>query len=135
MAHTVVGIDIGAHSVKFVLIDVGFRHTKLLSSFEEVVPAGEGPLSERQGEALQVGLARLPSESIPYMALPGEMLAVRALDLPFSDARKIDQVVGYELEGQIVHGLQDVVFDHVVCKPRGGEGSTVLAAAARIDEV
>jgi general secretion pathway protein L len=134
MAHTVTGIDLGAHSVKFVLIDVGFRHTKLLSSFEEVVPAGEAPLSERQGEALQIGLARLPAEAIHYLALPGEMLAVRALDLPFSDARKIEQVVGYELEGQIVHALQDVVFDHVVCKPRG-EGSTVLAAAARIDEV
>jgi general secretion pathway protein L len=134
MAHTVVGIDVGAHSVKFVLIDVGFRHTKLLSSFEEVVPAGEGPLSERQGEALQTGLARLPAEAIPYLALPGEMLAVRALDLPFSDARKIDQVVGFELEGQIVHALQDVVYDHVVCKQRG-EGSTVLAAAGRIDEI
>jgi len=134
MAHTVTGIDVGAHAVKFVLIDVGFRHTRLLSSFEEIVPAGEAPLAERQGEALQVGLARLPAESIPYMALPGEMLAVRALDLPFADARKIEQVVGYELEGQIVHALQDVVFDHVVLKARG-EGSTVLAAAARVDEV
>ena len=91
MAHVVVGIDAGAHSVKFVLIDVGFRHTRMLSSFEEVVPAGEAPLSERQGEALQIGLARLPAEAIPYMALPGEMLAVRTLDLPFSDARKIEQ--------------------------------------------
>ncbi|HXU80340.1 MAG TPA: pilus assembly protein PilM [Polyangia bacterium] len=135
MAHVVTGIDVGAHSVKFVLIDVGFRHAKLMSTFEEVVPAGEAPLTERQGEALQIGLARLPAEAIPYMALPGEMLAVRALDLPFSDARKIEQVVGYELEGQIVHALQDVVYDHVVCKARGGEGSTVLAAAARVDEV
>jgi len=116
MSHTVTGIDVGAHAIKFVLIEVGFRHTKLLSSFEEIVPAGEAPLAERQGEALQIGLARLPAESIPYMALPGEMLAVRALDLPFSDARKIEQVVGYELEGQIVHALQDVVFDHVVLK-------------------
>jgi general secretion pathway protein L len=134
MAHTVTGIDFGAHAIKFVLIEVGFRHTKLLSSFEEIVPAGEAPLAERQGEALQIGLARLPADSIPYMALPGEMLAVRALDLPFADARKIEQVVGYELEGQIVHALQDVVFDHVVLKARG-EGSTVLAAAARVDEV
>jgi general secretion pathway protein L len=117
-----------------VLIEVGFRTMRLLSSFEEVVPAGEAPLFERQGEALQTGLARLPAESIPYMALPGEMLAVRALDLPFTDARKIEQVVGFELEGQIVHQLGDVVFDHVVCKARG-QGSTVLAAAARIDEV
>src|SRR5436190_21656031 len=134
MSHVVTGIDLGTHAVKFVLIEVGFRHTKLLSSFEEVVAAGEAPLAERQGEALQIGLARLPAESIPYMALPGEMLAVRALDLPFTDPRKIEQVVGYELEGQIVHALQDVVFDHALLKPRG-EGSSVLAVAARTDEV
>src|SRR4030095_5368501 len=88
MSHTVTGIDVGAHAVKFVLIEVGFRHTRLLSSFEEIVPAGDTPLAERQGEALQVGLARLPAESIPYLALAGETLAVRALDLPFSDPRK-----------------------------------------------
>src|SRR5256885_16766002 len=70
-----------------------------------------------------------------YIALPGEMLAVRALDLPFSDPRKIEQVVGYELEGQIVHALSDVVFDHVVLRPSGGEGATVLAAAGRPDQV
>jgi general secretion pathway protein L len=134
MSHVVAGIDLGTHAVKFVLLEVGFRSSRLLSSFEEVVPAGDAPLAERQGEALQVGLARLPAESIAYMALPGDTLAIRALDLPFADARKVEQVVGYELEGQIVHALQDVVFDHVVLKPRG-EGSTVLAAAARIEEV
>jgi general secretion pathway protein L len=135
MAHVVAGIDLGAHAVKFVLIEVGFRASHLLSAFEEPVPAGEAPLLERQGEALQAGLARLPGETMTYVALPGEMLAVRALDLPFSDPRKIDQVVGYELEGQIVHALQDVVFDHVALKPSGGEGATVLAVAARTDEV
>lgn len=134
MAHTVVGIDLGTYTVKFVQVEVGFRVTRVLSAFEEPVLPGEGPLPERQGEALQLGLGRLPPEATLYLALPGEMLALRVLDLPFSDPRKIEQVVGYELEGQIVHALQDVVFDHVVCKPRG-EGSTVVAAAARTDEV
>jgi general secretion pathway protein L len=135
MAHTVTGIDLGASAVKFVLVDVGFRASHVVSAFEEPVPAGDAPLAERQGEALQAGLARLPSESIPYLAAPGEMLAVRVIDLPFSDARKIEQVVGYELEGQIVHALQDVVFDHVVLKPSAGAGSSVLAVAGRTDEL
>jgi general secretion pathway protein L len=135
MAHVVAGIDLGAHAVKFVLIEVGFRVSRLVSSWSELVPPGEAPLAERQGEALQAGMARLPGETMTYLALPGEMLAVRALDLPFADARKIDQVVGFELEGQIVHSLQDVVFDHVTLKPSGGLGATVLAVAARTEEV
>jgi general secretion pathway protein L len=56
------------------------------------------------------------------------------MQLPFADARKIDQVVGYELEGLIVNALEDVVFDHVVVA-QSDEGSTVLAAAARRDDV
>jgi type IV pilus assembly protein PilM len=143
MAHVVSGIDLGASAVKFVLIEVGFRVTRLLSAFEEPVPPGEAPLLERQGEALTAGLARLPAESMSFVALPGEMLAVRVLDLPFADPRKIDQVVGYELEGQIVHALSDVVFDHVVLKAGGGaagvapggDGTAVMAAAARVDEL
>jgi type IV pilus assembly protein PilM len=135
MAHIVTGIDLGASAVKFVLMEVGFRVTKPLSAFEEMVPPGDAPLAERQGEALQAGLARLPGESIPYLALPGETLAVRVLDLPFTDPRKIEQVVGYELEGQIVHSLQDVVFDHTVLRASGADTSAVLTAAARIDEL
>jgi type IV pilus assembly protein PilM len=135
MAHFVTGIDLGASAVKFVLVEVGFRASRVLSAFEEVVASGEAPFAERQGEALQAGLDRLPSESIPFLALPGEMLAVRVLDLPFADPRKIEQVVGYELEGQIVHALQDVVFDHATLRATGAEGSAVLTAAARIDEL
>lgn len=134
MAHTITGIDLGAASVKFAVIEAGFRHTRLLETFEEPVPSGEGTLIERQGEALANGLARLPPESTTFLAVPGEMLAVRVLDLPFADPRKIDQVVGYELEGQIVHSLQDVVYDYLILKP-SAEGAAVLAAAARIDDV
>ena len=66
--------------------------------------------------------------------MPGDQLSVRVLELPFSDPRKIDQVIGYELEGQIVHAIEDVVFDHLVVGQRP-EGSTVMAAAARREDL
>jgi Tfp pilus assembly PilM family ATPase len=135
MAHTITGIDLGSHAVKFVTIEVGFRQSRFVSSFEERVPPGEAPLAERQGEALAAGLLRLPEEQTFFVAMPGDGLAVRVLDLPFSDARKIDQVVAFELEGQIVHALDEVVFDHTVSAAPGEGGSSVLAAAARLDDV
>src|SRR3954468_1476058 len=124
MAHTIVGIDLGAREVKFARVEAGFRQAKALGAFAEPVPEGEAPLIERQGEALQRGLARLPQESTLFLAMPGELLTVRMLDLPFSDPRKIDQVVGYELEGQIVHALADVVFDHAVLQTPGADGTS-----------
>ena len=140
MAHTITGIDLGSWSVKFSVFDVGFRRVRLNTSFEELVPPGEAPLAERQAEALRAGVARLPSQSTIHMALPGEMLALRVLDLPFSDARKVEQVVGYELEGQIMHDLSEVVMDHVILSAaKTGEsepaGSRALAVAARTEAV
>ena len=138
MSHTIVGIDLGSHSVKFSLMEAGFRQSRLIGVFAEpLAPAAtpEQSLAERQGEALQRGLERLPQEATLYVNMPGELLTMRVLDLPFADPRKIDQVVGYELEGQIVHALADVVFDHTLLRVPGPEGAAVLAVAARIDDV
>jgi general secretion pathway protein L len=133
MAHIICGIDLGAFSVKFAFLEVGFRATTLRGFIETAVPAGDAPLAERQAEAVREGFSQT-REATPYLAIPGDQLSVRLLQLPFTDARKIDQVVGYELEGQIVHALEDVVFDHLVVG-QTAEGSSVLAVAAKRDDV
>jgi Tfp pilus assembly PilM family ATPase len=140
MAHTITGIDLGTWSVKFTVLDVGFRHTRVASTFEERVAQDERPLAERQRAALRAGSARLPSGTTVYLALAGEMVTLRVLDLPFADARKIEQVVGYEMEGQIIHELNDVILDHRVLSARGqvaeGDvGCRALVVAARIEDV
>ena len=134
MSHTVCGIDIGAFSIKFAFLEVGFRKNTLRGVMETAVPAGEAPLLERQMIAVREGLTQLSGEVTPYLAAPGDQLSVRLLELPFSDQRKIDQVIGYELESQIVHAIEDVVFDHQVVAQRP-EGSTVMAVAARRDDL
>jgi general secretion pathway protein L len=140
MAHTITGIDLGAWSVKFTVLEVGFRHTRVVSTYEERVAFDERPLAERQQEALRQGAAQLPTGTTAYLALPGDMVALRVLDLPFADARKIEQVVGYEMEGQIIFELSEVVLDHRVLSARGqvGLGDTgcrALVVAARIEDI
>ena len=134
MAHPICGIDVGAFSIKFVVFEIGFRQTVFRGAFEEMINEGPAPLMERQVEALREGLSRVSSDATLYLALPGDALSIRTLELPFTDQRKIDQVIGYELEGQIVYSLEDVVFDHVVVRS-GDDGSSVLAVAARRDVV
>lgn len=134
MAHTVCGIDLGAYSIKLAFLEAGFRATKLRGLEEIPVPAGEAPLIERQMAAVREGLGLVPGEVTPYLAVPGDQLSVRLLELPFTDARKIDQVVGYELEGQIVNAIEDVVFDHLVAAEKP-EGTTILAAAAKREDL
>src|SRR5688572_9926734 len=134
MAHTVCGVDLGTYSVKLAFVEVGFRSTALRGLAEVPVAAGEAPLLERQLNAVREGLAQVAGEVTPFLAMSGDQLSLRVLELPFSDPRKIDQVVGYELEGQIVNAIEDVVFDHLVVRQRP-EGATVLAAAAKRDDV
>ncbi len=140
MAHTITGIDLGSWSVKFTVLEAGFRRTRTVETFEEKLAQDERPFLERQQEALKQGVSRLPSGTSAYVAVPGEMLTMRVLDLPFADARKIDQVVGYEMEGQMIHELHDVVLDHVVLSARGkvaegDEGCRAMVVAARIGDV
>jgi len=134
MAHPICGIDVGAYSIKFVVYDVGFRASVFRGAFEEPVADGPAPLAERQVEALREGLGRVSSDAILYVAMPGEQLSIRVLELPFADPRKIDQVIGFELEGQIVHALEEVVFDYVTVRSNEGS-SSVLAVAARQTDV
>src|SRR5207237_4751400 len=112
----------------------GFRANVFRGAFEEPVAEGPTPLAERQVEALREGLGRVSSDAILYVAMPGEQLSMRVLDLPFADPRKIDQVIGFELEGQIVHALEEVVFDYVTVRSNEGS-SSVLAVAARQSDV
>lgn len=134
MSHPICGIDLGAFSIKFVVFEVGFRQSTFRGAFEEMVNEGPEPLLARQVQALRTGLGRVSSDATLYLALPGDALSIRTLELPFTDQRKIDQVIGYELEGQIVHSLEDVVFDHVTIRT-DDDGSSVLAVAARRDHV
>lgn len=152
MAHPICGIDVGAYSIKFVVFEVGFRQSVFRGAFEELVSenprAGGGGASTgagaavatgesllvRQARAVREGLQRVSSDSTLYLAMPGDQLSLRSLELPFVDPRKIDQVIGFELEGQMVHALDDVVYDHVTVR-RGDTGSTVIAAAARQEDV
>lgn len=134
MAHPICGIDVGAYSIKLVVFDVGFRTSVFRGAFETPVPGGPEPLVERQMLALREGLERVSSDAILYAAIPGDQLSIRALDLPFADPRKVDQVIGFELEGQIVHALDEVVFDYVTVRSAEGS-SSVLAVAARQTDV
>jgi len=79
MSHTITGIDLGSWAVKFTVLDVGFRHTRVASTFEERVPVDERPLAERQYQALRQGVEHLPSGTTAYLALSGDMLTLRVL--------------------------------------------------------
>jgi general secretion pathway protein L len=146
VAHKILGVDLGASSFKLALFEAGFRKAGLLEA--HLLPA---PPAQQKADAIHPA-ERLASQlralkqaldqhnassSHPIAAeemaigLPGEILTFRVIDLPFSDPRKIDSVLGYELESQILTGIDELIIDYLIVGPRGAQTRVLVAAAPR----
>jgi general secretion pathway protein L len=136
MAHKILGIDLGAWSVKVTELEAGFRSSRLLGLYEK-------PLLEAlEGESELGRRTRTAAALIAEQQLTPEMCAtsmggdatLRLITLPFSDPKKIEQVLGYELESQILGEISDLVYDSVISSTRGDQ-TNVIAVAMQRDRV
>lgn len=146
MAQRILGIDLGRWSVKAVLVETGFRGFRVEHAAEVPVPLPEdettapSSLAERQDLALAELLAdeRFRADAATA-AFPGQEAAIRIVKLPFSDPRKVDQVIEGELEDLLPFDLTDAVHHHQILERRPARGqpgsSTSLAVAARREPV
>jgi general secretion pathway protein L len=131
MAHKILGVDLGAYSVKVAELEAGFRQSLLVGLYEKTL------LPAHEGETELSRAARTLAELISEEKLEPEMVAttlggeatLRLLTLPFSDRKKIEQVLGYELESQILGEVEGLVIDFVVAGT-GPNGTNVIAVAA-----
>lgn len=134
MAQLTVGLDLGNQSLTRVRLKSSFRSVEVLDCKSVPIPQDDRPYPERLAEAL----SRLDGHSSPSdlvaTALPGDVITVRTLQLPFSDNKRIQQTVGFELESQIPFSLDDVVFDYMRLM-RSPQGSRLLVAVCRIEQM
>lgn len=142
MAQRILGVDVGRWSVKAILLESHFKGFKVEAAAEVPLPppaedqTEEASLHERQALALAELLAdeRLRADA-QVASYPGEQTAIRFVELPFADIRKIDQVMEGELEDLVPFDLDDEIYDHEVTERhpvRGQPGHSVsLAVAAR----
>src|SRR5450755_4194330 len=116
MATRIWGIDLGSHSVKLCEIETSFRGFAL-SGFQAqrvVIPEG-GELLAAQMTAVQGLLKSFAGRPETFvLALPGVGAATHMVSLPFVDARKVEQTLSFEVEGQIPFDLKDVIYDYQV---------------------
>ncbi len=137
MAQRILGLDIGATSVRAVVVDAVHRGwTVAAAARAAVAPGGEDapPLRDRQAEAVRTLMAdpRLAFETA-VVALPGAC-AAHVISLPFTDARRIQQTVGFEVEAQIPFSLDEVAWDWQPLEQREGR-TDLLVAVVRKDEL
>ena len=135
MAQRILGLDLGAHAVKGVLVESTFRGFAVVATGRAPVPGGEAPLAQRHAEAVRALLrdGRLAFDSA-VVAFPGAGLSAVNVTLPFTDPRRIEQTVGFEIEGQIPFDLADVAWDWQPLGVRDGK-TDLLVAVTRKEEL
>ncbi len=143
MAHRILGIDLGTFSVKVADLMVGFRQVELVGLHERrLMPALPPPIPgfadsadvpeshvERAVRTLKVMIDELGLRADMFAASMGGQEILRLITVPLTDPKKIEQVLGYELESQILEELDLLVFDSIVSAAHA-ESTQVLAVAA-----
>ncbi len=123
----VLGLDLGSHSLKGVLLESTGRGTSVLH-YAETRRAEEAPLDE----ALAVFLAENPwAPDQVVVALPGPSLATHAFTLPFTDPKRIAATLPFEVEGELPFELSQVVFDHQVTRRRANATDLIVGLVHR----
>lgn len=137
MAEKYVGIDLGSHHVKGVVVSAGVRGVQLVDAWSE--PVGPVPEDDPEvdplGAVLAAALSALKQRRLlacPVgITLPPSLCSYRVLSFPFADERRIAQAVQFEAEGQFPVPVEELMHGHVVVPGRGTGGRALVAAARR----
>lgn len=111
----ILGLDIGRSALRAVLVRTSMRHVEM-DRFIEVPLA---PATDPQGraEALAAGLAELvaivarPADEV-IVALDGREGSLRIVELPAGAAKRIGEVLPFELNDVLPFEITDAVVDH-----------------------
>jgi general secretion pathway protein L len=149
MGRRILGLDIGARTVRAVLLDSTYRAWTVAGHAAQPVaepaPAADPTagvtaaeptsLRDRQAAAVRELVAEHGwTFEDAIVALPGASASAHVLTLPFSDPKRIEQTVGYEVEAQIPFDLDAVAWDWQLLGVREGRAE-LLASVVRRDEL
>jgi general secretion pathway protein L len=129
--HRIVGLDLGGDAVRLVALESGFRGFSVQQMAQAAMPH-DGTLAERLRLALPQ-LAEggpLSGDSIA-VSLPGAQIASFPITLPFTDLRRIEQVLPAEVEGAIPFDLDDVVWDYSILSQGNGKSELLVAVVRK----
>jgi len=134
MPQKIIGLDIGSHSIKAIQLRRTFRGFELVGFREKKIPReGETAPSDAVAQSLAelFSEGRLSGDTV-ITSIPGHQVSARIIKLPFSDRKKLDQVISFELEGYTPFNIEEMVVSYHVVNVEEGEAQ-VLALLVKKD--
>jgi type II secretion system protein L len=109
----IVGLKIENGVVAASVIQKDFRRKDLVDSFIEEYTSDRELADILRSRAGDWSGARIIS------SIPGRFFTQRVVRLPFSDRKRIEKALPFELEDAVPFDLDDVIVDHLVLNPAG----------------
>jgi len=132
MPEKFLGLDIGAGSIKAVLLTRGFRGGGAVAGFCRVGIEEAGGVEEA---LRQLFSDQMFTGAICVSALPASQFSFRNIQLPFRDERKIRQTVAFAVEPFIQQPLETVLIDYTVAeRTKQTKLFTAIAERTLIDD-
>jgi general secretion pathway protein L len=130
----IIGLDIGSHSIKAAELRRTFRGFELIAFHEKLISReGETASSDAVVQALGelLGKGNITGD-IVVTSIPGHQVSARIITLPFTDRKKMDKVIPFEVEGYTPFTIEEMVVSYHIVNV--GEGGTqVLALLVKKD--
>ncbi len=130
MAMRILALEMAGEQVRAAVAERSWDSFRLLGTFENARTANETDMVP----AVSRVLADAGKPNVAISAIPGELVAHRVLTLPFKDAHKLKQVVGFALEEHLPFPIDEAITAFT----RTGqdeEGTLVFAAVVRKNDL
>jgi type IV pilus assembly protein PilM len=131
MAQKILGIDIGTYSVKAVRLKsrLGGGYEFIDSYCEPIDLGAENRMDSTVQAVSKIIRENKLEDDTVVSALSARKISGRFFKLPFTDRKKIDQVIDYEIENYIPFSSEDVVTDYqLISKEKDGANLFVQTA-------
>lgn len=134
---TILGLDVDPKRVRAVVLRTALRRSEVAMYLAADIPDAdtEEERAENRRRAVDAVLSRLakPADKV-ITELSGEEVSIRKLSLPVKMAKRIGEVLPFELEGQVPFDPMESVLDHQPIATSDGMVH-VLAAVAPKEKV
>lgn len=137
MAEKILGIDRGSYSIKVAEIERHMGKFELVGFYEQPILISENVSHEAaSAQSLQRLFEEynLKADHI-YTALPGQLTANRVIDLPFSDFKKVDQTIEFEMENYIPLTLEEMLIDYIILNSSKTDSRVLVSYSTKSDFV
>ncbi len=133
MAHRTIGITQDEATLQVVVVEQSFRKFEITGAYVLNLQDNEENNVKILDLLKDTGIVISPSDTI-ITSYPGEKVLYDVMEFPFSDPRRLNAVLPFQVSGKVPFEVEDLLVDYQVIE-KVGKGVKIIACATEIEEM